>query len=63
MSFDVAAEAYDRFMGAWSRQLAPLLADLADVASGQRVLDVGCGPGSLSAAAAARGARGLDSEP
>jgi SAM-dependent methyltransferase len=47
MSFDVAAESYDRFMGGWSRQLSPLLADLAEVAAGQRVLDVGCGPGSL----------------
>jgi SAM-dependent methyltransferase len=49
MTFDVAAESYDRFMGAWSRQLSPLLADLAGVAPGQRVLDVGSGPGSLIA--------------
>lgn len=31
MSFDVAADAYDRFMDAWPRLLAPQLADLADV--------------------------------
>ena len=49
MSFDVAAEAYDRFMGRYSRPLAPQLADLAGVQAGQRALDVGCGPGALTA--------------
>ena len=49
MSFDVAAEAYDRFMGRYSVPLSPQLADLAGVAVGQRVLDVGCGPGALTA--------------
>lgn len=49
MTFAVTAEAYDRFMGRYSTPLAPLLADLADVAPGQRALDVGCGPGALTA--------------
>ncbi len=49
MTFDVAAEAYDRFMGRYSRPLAPQLADLAGVQAGQRALDVGCGPGALTA--------------
>ncbi|MFL5647494.1 MAG: class I SAM-dependent methyltransferase, partial [Chloroflexota bacterium] len=49
MSFDVAAEAYDRFMGRYSAQLSSQMADLAGVAIAQRVLDVGCGPGALTA--------------
>lgn len=48
MHFDVAAEAYDRFMGRYSRLLAPQLADLAALEAGHRALDVGCGPGALT---------------
>jgi SAM-dependent methyltransferase len=48
MAFDVAAEAYDRFMGRYSSLLSPQMANLAGVAAGQRVLDVGCGPGALT---------------
>ncbi len=48
MSFAVAPDAYDRFMGRYSVPLAPKLADFASVAAGQRVLDVGCGPGALT---------------
>jgi ubiquinone/menaquinone biosynthesis C-methylase UbiE len=48
VTFAVAAEAYDRFMGRYSVLLAPQLADLAGVSSGQRVVDVGCGPGALT---------------
>ena len=49
MTFDVAADAYDRFMGRYSVPLAPRFAALAELAAGQRVLDVGCGPGALTA--------------
>src|SRR3954449_2544827 len=48
MSFDVAAERYDAFMGRWSRLLAPGLADLAGIHGSVRVLDVGCGTGMLT---------------
>ena len=49
MSFDVAADAYDRFIGRYSVILAPRFADFAHVTAGDRALDVGCGPGSLTA--------------
>jgi SAM-dependent methyltransferase len=49
VSFEVAADAYDAYMGRHSARLAPALADLAGVVAGQMVLDVGCGPGALTA--------------
>jgi SAM-dependent methyltransferase len=52
--FEVPPEAYDRFMGVYSTQLASQLADLAGVQSGQRALDVGCGTGTLTAELVAR---------
>src|SRR5438067_11976264 len=36
-------------MGRYSVPLAPRLADFAAVAAGRHVLDVGCGPGALTA--------------
>ena len=46
--FEVA-EAYEIMMGRWSRQLAPLFVEFVGVQEGEKVLDVGCGTGSLSA--------------
>jgi SAM-dependent methyltransferase len=54
MIFHVDDDAYDRFMGRYSKQLAPLFADFAGVGSGARVLDVGAGPGALAATLATR---------
>jgi ubiquinone/menaquinone biosynthesis C-methylase UbiE len=49
MGFEVPADAYDRFIGRYSTQLAPQLAELGGIRAGQRALDVGCGPGALTA--------------
>lgn len=47
------ARAYERFMGRWSRDLAPLLVRFSGVRDGDSVLDVGSGTGALTAAVAA----------
>ena len=49
MSFDVSADAYNRFMGRYSEPLAVQFAELAQPRAGHRALDVGCGPGALTA--------------
>jgi len=60
------ADEYEHFMGRWSRRLAGPFLDFAGVRPGDRVLDVGCGTGVITAALAERGcvAVGIDaSEP
>lgn len=47
-SFAVSGDAYDAFMGRYSRPLASDFATFAGAAMGQRALDVGCGPGALT---------------
>ena len=54
MSFAVAPDAYDRFMGRYSGPLAPEFADFGGVENGQTVVDVGCGPGALTSELVAR---------
>jgi SAM-dependent methyltransferase len=44
------ADAYELYMGRWSRRLAPAYVSFAAVKDGERVLDVGTGTGVLAAA-------------
>lgn len=48
MGFEVAATAYGQFMGRYAEPLATEFLTFAGVQRGQRVLDVGCGPGALT---------------
>ncbi len=49
----LAGDPYERFVGRWSRRLAPVFLRWLGVAPGGRWLDVGCGTGALTAAVAA----------
>src|SRR4051812_4617445 len=49
-TFRASAEAYNRLVGRYSPQLAAALIEFAGIEPGMRALDVGCGPGALTAA-------------
>jgi SAM-dependent methyltransferase len=49
VSFEVEAIAYDRFMGRFSQPLAAGFLGWAGAGDGPPALDVGCGPGALTA--------------
>ncbi|TCL73606.1 class I SAM-dependent methyltransferase [Rhizobium sp. BK251] len=52
-SFNVnEAAGYEQIMGRWSKRLAPPFIDFAGLADGERILEVGCGTGSLTFALA-----------
>jgi SAM-dependent methyltransferase len=50
MSAFADSQAYESFMGRWSRVLGDAFVRFAGVEEGERVLDLGCGTGSLTAA-------------
>ncbi|MDE3024377.1 MAG: class I SAM-dependent methyltransferase [Acidobacteriota bacterium] len=56
-------EAYDRFMGRFSRKLAPIFADFAGIEREMVVLDVGAGTGALTAELVERGVEAAAIEP
>jgi SAM-dependent methyltransferase len=47
-TFRTPAEAYDRHIGRYGRELARALIDAAGLRPGQNAIDVGCGPGALT---------------
>lgn len=57
MSFLVPPEAYGRFMGRYAEPLAQVFVAFSGVGAGDEVLDVGCGPGALTAHLLSIGAR------
>lgn len=55
--------AYDAFMGRFSRRLAVVFADFAEVRRGERAVDVGAGTGALTEELVRRGAHAAAADP
>ena len=53
-TFRASADAYDHWVGRYGRSLAEAFIEFAGVQPGARALDIGCGPGALTAALAER---------
>ncbi len=53
-TFRASADAYDGHVGRYGTELASALIGFAGVRPGMRALDIGCGPGALTAALAGR---------
>lgn len=51
-----SGEAYERYMGRWSRKVAPLFVAWVDAPSGASWIDIGCGTGVLASAVLRAGA-------
>ena len=49
-----SGEAYERFLGRWTKRLAVPFVEFANLPAAGELLDVGCGTGSVAAALAAR---------
>ncbi|MFF5081317.1 class I SAM-dependent methyltransferase [Actinoplanes sp. NPDC000266] len=50
-----AGDAYEAYVGRWSRRVAPLFVEWLGVPGGRRWLDAGCGTGALTSAIMAAG--------
>jgi len=48
-----SGDAYETYVGRWSRRVAEIFVDWLDVPAGLRWLDVGCGTGALAGRVAA----------
>src|SRR5947208_1515064 len=63
MSFVVSPEAYGRYMGRYAEPLAKVFVAFSGIRAGQKVLDVGCGPGALTAQLLSTGAEAVAIDP